>query len=146
MATAQFYFREDTARIQLDIAGVFSGVLCSSADGGAIEGATEVVRPGNMGSGFIIGGFGTRSDLTVMVLYTDAFAAYTAALQSSAGSAAAALHATPLGADKNPAAGTNTFTGVVKSVALPKADADSSTKTFVTIVLALDEDMTVGAF
>lgn len=132
-----FYYREDTALIQLTVKNGKQGELlsnqqCVSIEGGDAEAATEHVFPGNMESSEPIGGIVTPSDVTVELLYTDSIAPKTQALKEAAkwGSEVSAT-VTPLNAEGSDEEGELTWTGVLKSITPPKRDSASSGKTMV---------------
>jgi hypothetical protein len=114
-------------------------VLFASVEGGAAEAATEFVRPGNMAPGIVIGGIVTPSDLTTTIPYTDTSATWVQSLYNNCGKANVSVTVTPLDGDGNPQAGSLTWTGILKTITVPKRDATSSSPSVLELVFAPNE-------
>jgi hypothetical protein len=144
---SEFYYREDTALIQVtakDGAGnvIFAGEQCWSIEGGDAEAATEHVFPGNMETSVAIGGLVTPADVTVEMRYTDITCVYVGPLKRGATSATVIATVIPRngpsGVGELNEAGKLEWQGVLKSVKPPKRASSASGKTMITIVFTPD--------
>lgn len=141
---SEFYYREDTALIQVtatDGAGnvIFSGEQCWSIEGGDAEAATEHIHPGNMEPAVAIGGIVTPADVTVEMRYTDITCVFVPPLKRAASNGRVVATVIPKnGAQELNEAGKLEWEGVLKSAKPPKRDAAASGKTMLTIVFTPD--------
>lgn len=138
------YFRSDTARIQVTVAGItMPADSWSKMDGGDNVAETSQLLPGGMAPAVALGGLAKRSDLTAERPWSDALVAIYKQLDQAAGSAEVSATYTVLGGDKKPIAGSSvTYTGILKSVARPGYDASQSQDAMLQIAVELNEDIT----
>ena len=136
------YYREDTALIQVTVAGVFSGAQFAVIDGGHSESATELIRPGNMEPAIVVGGVVTPADVTCEVAFGDITAGWVKGLYAVVGKAEVTAHVVPKDGDgNNNEAAAITWKGILKTVTVPKRDSSTSAKAMLTIVFAPNEGL-----
>lgn len=138
--------REDTAIIHCSVSGVNfpSTYSWTSVQGGDISSESVYTRPGGMNPGVQLGGPKTRSDLTVKRQYTTALDPYLEQLEAAAGGARMSVTWKTLDADGNPNGNAHTLTGVLKEVQWPQFDANANAASFLTLVMACDQDPATG--
>lgn len=141
---SEFFYREDTALIQLTVkdgAGnpIFAAEQCWGIEGGDAETTTEHLYPGNMEPAKAIGGLVKPADVTVQMRYTDITCVFVGPMKRAAQSGTAVATVIPKnGAQELNEAGKLEWEGVLKSVKPPKRDAAASGKTMITIVFTPD--------
>lgn len=137
------YYREDTALINVEVPGIFNSQFVS-IDGGHAESATQHIFPGNEEGALAIGGLVTPADVTTECHYTDTTAGWVQALYKACGKSRVTAHVIPKDGDgnQNPA-GTITWSGILKTVTVPKRDSATSAKAMLILVFTPDAGITV---
>lgn len=134
------FFREDQAAIHVSVDGVpLDNEVWSALEGGDSQAQNVKHRPGGMGDEIELGGPVSRSDLTVKRMYSDVLHALIVNLENAAGKRVGTASYTPLDADGNVAGQTITYSGVLKSVTRPNAEANSNAAAELVLVFGVNE-------
>lgn len=135
-------FREDQARIQVSVAGVtMDSAPWTTFQGGDAEAQNVNTRPGGMQPAIELGGPINRSDVTVERLYSDVTHGWYPQLDAVCGKASMWASYTPLDANGNPVGATITYTGILKTVTRPNADANATGAQHLSLVMGANQNI-----
>lgn len=138
------YFRSDTARVQVTVAGIsLPSDSWSKMEGGENAAETSQLLPGGMAPAVALGGLAKRTDLTVHRPWSDVMAGAYKALDQAVGAATVTASYVVLDNNKQPVANASvTYTGILKSVTRPNYDSSSSTEALLQLVFECNEVIT----
>lgn len=137
-------YRSDQAAVHLQVDGVaLDNVVWDTMEGGDASSDGVNYLPGGMVPSVELGGIPKRSDLTLTRVWSDALWQVFKALDNACGRAGAKASYTQLDRSGQVVPGsTITYTGIVKSVARPNYDSNTSGEAKIQVVIGLNGSIT----